>query len=96
MPAGQFVGWSSSFIDYDNDGDADIYKVNGALKHLYGQEDQLFENVGEENLLMSQQKAANTSKKRWWEEDHALVIMTMMAILMVYGEPEQSWCISQK
>jgi hypothetical protein len=47
MPAGQFVGWSSSFIDYDNDGDADIYKVNGALKHLYGQEDQLFENTGE-------------------------------------------------
>jgi hypothetical protein len=47
MPAGQFVGWSSSFIDYDNDGDADIYKVNGALKHLYGQEDQLFENIGE-------------------------------------------------
>jgi hypothetical protein len=46
MPAGQFVGWSSSFIDYNNDGKADIYKVNGALKHLYGQEDQLFENMG--------------------------------------------------
>ncbi|MCX6321011.1 MAG: CRTAC1 family protein [Bacteroidia bacterium] len=47
MPAGQFVGWSSSFIDYDNDGDVDIYKTNGALKHLYGQEDQLFENIGD-------------------------------------------------
>jgi enediyne biosynthesis protein E4 len=46
MPAGQFVGWSSSFIDYDNDGKVDIYKVNGALKHLYGQEDQLFRNLG--------------------------------------------------
>lgn len=46
MPAGQFVGWSSSFIDYDNDGNVDIYKVNGALKHLYGQEDQLFKNLG--------------------------------------------------
>jgi hypothetical protein len=46
MPAGQFVGWSSSFIDYNNDGLVDIYKANGALKHLYGQEDQLFENVG--------------------------------------------------
>ncbi|MCK5367934.1 MAG: CRTAC1 family protein [Cyclobacteriaceae bacterium] len=43
----QHVGWSSSFIDYDNDGDMDIFKVNGELKHLYGQEDQLFENVGE-------------------------------------------------
>jgi|WetSurMetagenome_2_1015567.scaffolds.fasta_scaffold03497_4 enediyne biosynthesis protein E4 len=42
----QFVGWSSSFFDYDNDGKDDIYKTNGALKHLYGQEDQLFENEG--------------------------------------------------
>jgi enediyne biosynthesis protein E4 len=46
MPAGQYVGWSSSFVDYDNDGDADIIKINGALKHLYGQEDQIFENEG--------------------------------------------------
>ena len=46
MPAGQFVGWSSSFIDYNNDGLPDIYKTNGQLKHLYGQEDQLFENIG--------------------------------------------------
>ena len=44
--AAQFVGWSSSFIDYDNDMDVDIYKTNGALKHLYGQEDQLFKNEG--------------------------------------------------
>jgi enediyne biosynthesis protein E4 len=47
MPAGQFVGWSSSFIDYNNDMLVDIYKTNGALKHLYGQEDQLFENIGD-------------------------------------------------
>jgi hypothetical protein len=47
MPAGQYVGWSSSFIDYNNDGLVDIYKTNGALKHLYGQEDQLFENIGD-------------------------------------------------
>ncbi len=46
MQAAQFVGWSSSFMDYDNDGDPDIFKTNGALKHLYGQEDQLFENEG--------------------------------------------------
>lgn len=46
MAAGQFVGWSSSFLDYDNDGDADLFKANGELKHLYGQEDQLFDNVG--------------------------------------------------
>lgn len=47
MPAGQFVGWSSSFIDYNNDGLVDIYKANGALKHLYGQEDQVFENIAD-------------------------------------------------
>ncbi len=46
VASGQFVGWSSSFLDYDNDGDVDIFKTNGELKHLYGQEDQLFENLG--------------------------------------------------
>ncbi len=46
IPSGQFVGWGTAFIDYDNDGDPDIFKVNGDLQHLYGQEDQLFENVG--------------------------------------------------
>jgi len=46
VACGQFVGWASSFLDYDNDGDLDLFKVNGELKHLYGQEDQLFENNG--------------------------------------------------
>lgn len=46
MAAAQFVGWSSSFIDYDNDSYVDIFKTNGALKHLYGQEDQVFRNEG--------------------------------------------------
>lgn len=44
--SGQHVGWATAFIDFDNDGDKDIFKVNGELKHLYGQEDQLFENTG--------------------------------------------------
>jgi hypothetical protein len=44
--AAQFVGWTSAFVDYDNDMDADIFKTNGALKHLYGHEDQFFENIG--------------------------------------------------
>jgi enediyne biosynthesis protein E4 len=43
----QFVGWSSSWFDYDNDGDEDIFKANGALKHLYGQESQIFDNQGD-------------------------------------------------
>lgn len=50
VASGQHVGWSSSFIDYDNDGDVDIFKTNGELKHLYGQEDQLFENQNGEKF----------------------------------------------
>lgn len=45
VASGQYVGWASAFIDYDNDGDVDIFKVNGDLQHLFGQEDQLFENL---------------------------------------------------
>jgi hypothetical protein len=36
MAAAQFVGWSSSFVDYDNDGDVDIFAIN---KHFYGHEE---------------------------------------------------------
>jgi len=50
VASGQFVGWSSSFLDYDNDGDVDIFKSNGELKHLYGHEDQMFENVGDDKF----------------------------------------------
>ena len=50
MQTAQFVSWSSCFFDYDNDGDQDIFMTNGALKHLYGQEDQLFENDGSGNF----------------------------------------------
>ena len=51
MAAGQFVGWTSSFVDYDNDGDPDLFKTNGALKHLYGHEDQLFDNLGDGKFM---------------------------------------------
>ena len=50
MAAAQFVGWSSTFLDYDNDGYVDLFKTNGALKHLYGQEDQMFRNDGNGNF----------------------------------------------
>jgi len=65
MQAAQFVGWSSSFMDYDNDGDQDIFKTNGALKHLYGQEDQIFENQG--NGLF---KDVSLEHGRYFNEEH--------------------------
>ncbi len=43
----EFVGWAAAFIDYDNDGDADIFQVNGDDRHLYGQADALLENLGD-------------------------------------------------
>ncbi len=51
VAAAQHVGWSSAFLDYDNDGDLDIFKADGELKHLYGQEDQLFENIGDKKFV---------------------------------------------
>ncbi len=62
---GQFVGWGSSFLDYDNDGDLDLFKVNGELKHLYGQEDQLFENQGNGKF-----KDVSTDRGAYFQEEH--------------------------
>ena len=42
----QFVGWGAFFFDYDNDGDLDIFKANSDLSRPFGQEDQVFENLG--------------------------------------------------
>lgn len=65
MASGQFVGWSSSFLDYDNDGDVDLFKANGELKHLYGQEDQLFENLGEGKF-----KDVSIEKGQYFREEY--------------------------
>jgi hypothetical protein len=42
----QYVGWGSFLFDFDNDGDLDLFKANADLSRLFGQEDQMFENVG--------------------------------------------------
>ena len=65
VASGQFVGWSSSFFDYDNDGDADIFKTNGELKHLYGQEDQLFENTEKGRF-----KDVSVERSGYFKEEH--------------------------
>lgn len=47
MASGQHVGWAAAFLDFNNNMSQDLYIVNGDLKHLYGQEDQLFQNLGD-------------------------------------------------
>ena len=65
VACGQFVGWASSFLDYDNDTDLDLFKVNGELKHLYGQEDQLFENMGNGKFIdVSTERGAYFQEER--------------------------------
>lgn len=46
----QYVSWGSGLIDYDNDGDLDLFIINGALHHLWGQEDVLLQNDGKGNF----------------------------------------------
>ena len=65
VASGQFVGWSSSFLDFDNDGDADIFKANGELKHTYGQEDQLFENINGSKF-----KDVSIERGQYFEEEY--------------------------
>ena len=65
MQAAQFVGWTSSFVDYDNDSDVDIFKTNGALKHLYGHEDQLFDNLGNGKF-----KDISNNLGKYFQEEH--------------------------
>jgi hypothetical protein len=63
--SGQHVGWATAFVDFDNDGDKDIFKVNGELKHLYGQEDQLFENTGDGKFVdMSVESGVHFQQER--------------------------------
>ena len=42
IPSGQYAGWGSALIDYDNNMNIDIFKINGDIQHLHGQEDQVF------------------------------------------------------
>jgi hypothetical protein len=43
----------------------DIFKTNGALKHLYGHEDQLFENDGKGNF-----KDVSTDRGAYFQEEY--------------------------
>jgi len=44
--SGQYVSWGGGYIDYDDDGDLDLFIVNGDLHHMVGWEDLLLANDG--------------------------------------------------
>jgi hypothetical protein len=43
----QYVGWGTDFLDFDNDGDLDIFIANGDAHHLVGWKSLLLENDGQ-------------------------------------------------
>jgi hypothetical protein len=43
---GQYTGWGSGLIDFDNDGHLDVLVANGNAHHLYTEEDVLARNDG--------------------------------------------------
>ncbi len=43
---GQYTGWGSGLVDFDNDGYLDVYVANGNAHHLYTEEDVLAHNDG--------------------------------------------------
>ncbi|MDZ7639202.1 MAG: CRTAC1 family protein [Bryobacterales bacterium] len=44
---GQYAGWASALLDYDNDGWPDVFTVHGNAHHEYVQEDTLARNRGD-------------------------------------------------
>jgi hypothetical protein len=43
---GQYTGWGSGLVDFDNDGYLDVFVANGNAHHLYTEEDVLARNEG--------------------------------------------------
>ncbi len=52
----EYVGWGSNFLDFDNDGDLDIFVANGDAHHLVGWESLLLENDGQARFSNARDK----------------------------------------
>ena len=52
----QFVGWGGCFLDFDNDGDLDIFIANGDAHYLVGWESLLLENKGSGTYIDAAEK----------------------------------------
>jgi enediyne biosynthesis protein E4 len=48
---GQYAGWASALLDYDNDGWPDVFTVHGNAHHEYVQEDSLARNRGDGSFV---------------------------------------------
>ncbi len=53
----QYVGWGGVFLDFDNDGDRDIYIANGDAFKLEGTRSLLLENIGQAQFTNAAAKA---------------------------------------
>lgn len=47
ITCGQYTGWGGLLLDYDNDGDLDLFVANGAAHHEFTEEDVLMRNLGD-------------------------------------------------
>ena len=52
----QYVGWGGSFIDFDNDGDLDVFIANGSPHFMKGMPSLLLENQGDATFVNAANK----------------------------------------
>ena len=61
---GQYTGWGSGLIDFDNDGYQDVFVANGNAHHLYTEEDVMAHNDGTGHFLDVAKQAGDHFQKK--------------------------------